>query len=189
MSAVNGDHAEACLLCAGSALCVLSQHALYLSLVHLNDVAILIFHFNGAVQRETLIVACVCIHTCMGKLGGGNAAVAGYRAGNGGKSGQRVRVLKAEQEAVMLAALLVDYAVAYADGGKAAHCLALIISGSLGIGEAVLAYVIKALRGGENAVAEQSAAQLQGLEKVRIFHRSFSFHFSIYLYNTLPPIL
>ena len=187
MAAMEGDHAEARLLGPGGAAGIVLQGAPDILLVHLGHVAVFVLHLHGAVEGETRVLTGVGEHPRVAQLAGGDAAVPGHPAGQGGKARERMGVLDIEQEAVMAAPLPVHDAVPHADGSEAADGLPLIIGGGLRVGQAVRADVVEALGRGEDAVPEEGISQSDGAEQIRIFHGAGSLRF-FPVYTPSPPL-
>ena len=104
------------------------------------------------------------------QFSGGDSALTADGMGNAAKGVEGSGVFYAGMIHAAAAKLFINNELAGADGGAAAHGLALIISLGAGREDIVACYVLVARGRGENAVAEEGAAYHYGLEQIRIFH-------------------
>ena len=164
VSAVEGDHAEAGLLCSQSGLAEALDDFLETLLSHSLDLAAhVVVHVNGA--PGGLILADVSAQTGLGsgelKLYYRHCAV----TGNGAcKTGEVIVIASVDVSGPAAAAGLIGVYVDLtgADGGSAAHGLALEVHNSLNTGLAGVQYIGMTGRCTEHSVTENNITDLNG---------------------------
>ena len=172
VSAMERDHAETHGLGILGPLHKIIDGLLDDLLRHGQSVVALIVRLHRAIDLHAQVGSQGRVDAAMLQLEGGHAAMAGDGIRDIGIEGLAAVIGKGQHPAAVSPAALADAAAADADRRRSADGLALIEGAHLGHQKAVLIHKGDAHGSGEDAVAEQVSARLQGSEEMRVFLRA-----------------